>query len=530
MPALISGFLLLCACGPAFGQEAGKSPASVVEKDVPYAAGGDQHMLDLYLPGGKGFTTVVFTYGGGWHTGSRKSVTPVGEKLQRLGYGCALLSHRLSPKDRFPAQAEDVAAAFAWVKKNIAAHGGDPKRMVLMGHSSGAHLSLLIATDSRYLAKHKLGPADVAGVVGLSTPVDLAPRADHRGFGDALLAGKGADAFSRDVDRMKSASPIRYISRDLPPTLLIVGEKDFPMLQGDARAFAEMARSVGKEVPTFVARGCDHMGVVRGLLEDHSPVQEQVLGFLKEVGAGSPAAPDRVADLKRQYLEREKKFLEELTAARHDREKVQRANEEFNKDAEKLVRRLKAVIRARPQDPDAFEGVVVLVGTMRHFLDDDLVALVRRHHKDDPRMGRLCFELRWRSSEPWAEHLLKEAADQHPRPEVRGQALYALGDYHRHAAFPFNKKLAPDEEAKLLPEAARCYTRVRKDFTAVRTPDGKHALGELAGHELTRLRNLADLKVGRPAPEIEGEDLDGRRFRLSDYRGKVVVLDFWGHW
>ena len=243
-----------------------------------------------------------------------------------------------------------------------------------------------------------------------------------------------------------------------------------------------------------------------------------------------PSTPDRVADLKRQYLEREKKFLEELTAARHDNEKVQRANDEFNKDAEKLVRRLKAVIRARPQDPDAFEGVVVLVGTMRSFLDDDLVALVRRHHKADPRMGRLCFELRWRSSEPWAERLLQEAADQHPRPEVRGQALYALGDYHRHAAFPFDKKLAPAEEAKLLAEAARCYTRVRKDFAAVRTPDDKQTLGELAGRELTRLRNLADLKVGRPAPEIEGEDLDGRRFRLSDYRGKVVVLDFWGHW
>ena len=41
---------------------------------------------------------------------------------------------------------------------------------------------------------------------------------------------------------------------------------------------------------------------------------------------------------------------------------------------------------------------------------------------------------------------------------------------------------------------------------------------------------MADLKVGRPAPEIEGEDLDGRRFRLSDYRGRVVALDFWGHW
>src|SRR5206468_10885899 len=101
------------------------------------AYGGDQQQLDLYLPDRKNFTTVVFTYGGGWHTGSRKSVTPIGEKLQSLGYGCALLSHRLSPPDKFPAQIEDVAAAFAWVRKNIEARGGDPGRVVLMGHSSG---------------------------------------------------------------------------------------------------------------------------------------------------------------------------------------------------------------------------------------------------------------------------------------------------------------------------------------------------------------------------------------------------------
>jgi acetyl esterase/lipase len=59
-------------------------------------------MLDVYLPDKEGFTTVVFTYGGGWHSGGRKSVTPIGEKLQSLGYGCALLSHRLGPGHKFP--------------------------------------------------------------------------------------------------------------------------------------------------------------------------------------------------------------------------------------------------------------------------------------------------------------------------------------------------------------------------------------------------------------------------------------------
>jgi acetyl esterase/lipase len=252
-----------------------------VELDVPYMEGGDQHKLDLYLPQQKNFTTIVFTFGGGWHSGSRKSVTRIGEQLQSLEFGCALVSHRLGPKDKFPAQAEDVAAAFAWIKSNIKAKGGDPKRVALMGHSSGAHLSLLLATDPKYLAKHKLSSADIAAVVGLSTPVDLEPREDKRGFGDALMAGRGADVFSRDTAVMKAASPIQHISKDLPPTLLIVGEKDFPMLESDARTFAEKAKKVGREVVTFVGKGCDHMGVVRSLLDDRSAIREQVLQFLK---------------------------------------------------------------------------------------------------------------------------------------------------------------------------------------------------------------------------------------------------------
>jgi acetyl esterase/lipase len=281
--------LLLAAGGPARARDAeppDRDPSPpAVEKDVPYADGGDQRMLDLYLPDKKDFTTVVFTFGGGWHSGGRKAVAPIGEKLRSLGYGCALPSHRLAPQDKFPAQAEDLAAAFAWVKKNIADRGGDPGRVVLVGHSSGAHLSLLVAADPKYLAGHKLAPEAVAGVVGLSTPVDLEPRGDKKGFGDALLAGRGADVFGRDAAAMRAASPIRHVSRDLPPVLLVVGERDYPMLAGDARAFAEKAKGVGRAVATYVAAGCDHMGVVRSLVEDRSPVRDEVVAFLKGLGS-----------------------------------------------------------------------------------------------------------------------------------------------------------------------------------------------------------------------------------------------------
>jgi cytochrome oxidase Cu insertion factor (SCO1/SenC/PrrC family) len=71
---------------------------------------------------------------------------------------------------------------------------------------------------------------------------------------------------------------------------------------------------------------------------------------------------------------------------------------------------------------------------------------------------------------------------------------------------------------------------VTKTYADVSTPDGRARLGDKAAGELTRIRNVPNLKVGKTAPDIAGKDLDGKPFKLSDYRGKVVVLDFWGHW
>jgi cytochrome oxidase Cu insertion factor (SCO1/SenC/PrrC family) len=52
-------------------------------------------------------------------------------------------------------------------------------------------------------------------------------------------------------------------------------------------------------------------------------------------------------------------------------------------------------------------------------------------------------------------------------------------------------------------------------------------IADRAAGELFEIRNLA---IGKPVPDIEGEDLDGKPFKLSEYRGKVVVIDFWGNW
>src|SRR5262249_2164119 len=89
----------------------------------------------------------------------------------------------------------------------------------------------------------------------------------------------------------------------------------------------------------------------------------------------------------------------------------------------------------------------------------------------------------------------------------------------------FARFIALDPDA-LMREAEAVFERILREFAEVGRSDDK-TLGQEARAELDEIRNLC---VGKPAPEIEGEDVDGPRFRLSDYRGKVTVVSFWADW
>src|SRR2546430_15416373 len=95
--------------------------------------------------------------------------------------------------------------------------------------------------------------------------------------------------------------------------------------------------------------------------------------------------------------------------------------------------------------------------------------------------------------------------------EVKGKATFSLGLVNR----------SHDKNA----EAEKLFEQVIEKFGDIQNYRG--TLADAARGQLFEMRNLA---IGKVAPEIEGEDVDGKSFKLSDYRGKVVVIDFWGDW
>jgi hypothetical protein len=105
----------------------------------------------------------------------------------------------------------------------------------------------------------------------------------------------------------------------------------------------------------------------------------------------------------------------------------------------------------------------------------------------------------------------RRALEVSPHREVQGSLAYCLAEKLRRQG---------DEDG-----AGEVLERLRQEYADL--PWGKETLGAVAERILEEMHTLV---VGKPAPDIEGEDVDGVRFKLSDYRGKVVVLDFWGHW
>jgi len=136
------------------------------------------------------------------------------------------------------------------------------------------------------------------------------------------------------------------------------------------------------------------------------------------------------------------------------------------------------------------------------------------------RLATLCQTLQF-SGGKGGETLLRTLLDKDTRPEVQGVACLTLAQMLKGRADEM-----PDPTAKaadtLREEAEKLFERVVEKFADVKGFRG--TIGAVAKRELFDIRHLA---VGKPAPDVEGEDQDGQKFKLSDYKGKVVLLDFW---
>jgi len=232
---------------------------SVIRWNIPYVANpSPQQTLDVYAPPeAKDAPVVVYLHRGEWAKGDKSEVCYKPKYLNEHGALFVSIDYRLSGTAPHPAQVDDVAAALRWVREHIAAMGGDPKRIVLMGHSAGCHLATLVGLDPRPLARVGLKPADLWGVVSWSGGAfDLPAKVASGG----MYAGYIRKNFGNLEQGWRDASPIAHIdSAPALPRLLFVspgeGSDESRLLSA---TMAERIQKRGGQAAAVVLPGKTH--------------------------------------------------------------------------------------------------------------------------------------------------------------------------------------------------------------------------------------------------------------------------------
>jgi peroxiredoxin len=278
-----------------------------------------------------------------------------------------------------------------------------------------------------------------------------------------------------------------------------------------------------------------------------------LLLFTASASHGQSKSGNQVADSAREYTALEAEFQ----AAQQAYQKALQEAKEKRPNQEKFAARFLALAEKNPKGEAAVDALLWVIhhtpaswtggnDASKDSLHSRALNALLRDHTDSAQLAGLCEQLALLTHKS-SETFLRAVLQKNPHREVQGQACLSLAQLlQRRAAIArrlkeqpesaqqyramlgneYLQELSTQDPKRLEAEIEQLYGRCAKDFGDLNR-GGRGTLADIARRELFEIRNLA---VGKTAPEIQGEDLDGILFNLGDYRGKVVLLDFWGHW
>lgn len=230
--------------------------------------------LDLYAPAdARHAPVVVFFHGGAWQDGKRQWYRWVGETLARHGVLAIVPDYRKFPRVGLDGFMHDAAHAVAWARAHAADHGGDPHDLFLMGHSAGAHIGALLATDPRWLQQVGMQSDLLRGFIGLAGPYDFLP----------LREQVFIDMFGKTHAQQRRSQPVAYVDGDEPPMLLLQGGDDKLVAPDNALSLAALLRKHDESVVVHVFAGVSHVGLLLSLskpFRGKAPALHDTLDFI----------------------------------------------------------------------------------------------------------------------------------------------------------------------------------------------------------------------------------------------------------
>jgi acetyl esterase/lipase len=264
--------------------------AQRVTRDIPYATAHERQVLDVHAPdGAKGLPVVFWIHGGGWQTGDKAMVALKPKAFMEAGFVFVSINHRLLPAADMGAITRDVASALGWVRRNIAAHGGDPDRVLVMGHSSGGQLAALMCTDDRY-AKAERYPltmikgcvpvdADTFDIPAIIEMAETRARVHHL----PLPTYGHRQKFGNDPAKHRDFSAVTHVARDkgIPPFLILhIGGN--PDTGAQARRMAGVLEAAGIAAKVVSAREATHATINDSIGAPNDRVTSELLAFVAD--------------------------------------------------------------------------------------------------------------------------------------------------------------------------------------------------------------------------------------------------------
>ena len=262
---------VLIQCRALFDTEQRALAAAVPVLAADCAYGEDaRHRLDLYGEGAAPKPILLFVHGGGFVLGDKGGAewpnAQVGRMAAQAGWLGAVMNYRLAPEHLWPAGAQDVGAAVAWLRMNAAQHGGDPQRIVLCGTSAGAvHVAGFLAgtPEAEQLVR---GAILLSGLYGY-TPID---ERDARYYGDPALYAERMPRAAVAVTRL--------------PLLVAISEFDPPRFQAEFLGLlAERLERHGTMPRAHFASGHNHYTMAMHLGTADRRLADDIAAFVKDV-------------------------------------------------------------------------------------------------------------------------------------------------------------------------------------------------------------------------------------------------------
>ena len=256
----LSAFVIVLALASA-------AQAQNFKGNIPYAGVEDEkRTLDVYAPAGaKGLPVVFWIHGGGWQSGDKADVKLKPQWFMDKGFVFVSTNYRLLPAVDMGTLTRDVAKSFRWVQATIADYGGDPKRVLVGGHSAGAQLAALLCTDERYLKAEGLSfdvlkgcvpvDGDTYDVPAIIEVAETRWRVHHQPpnkFGHR-------EKFGNDPAKHRDFSAVYHVAsgKGIPP-FLVLHVANHPDTSAQAFRLGAVLKEAGVPVRVFGARDSEH--------------------------------------------------------------------------------------------------------------------------------------------------------------------------------------------------------------------------------------------------------------------------------